>query len=108
MFRFILFCSVCFMSVWSEAQNITLEKEVLKKMERDTMYTDSPSLIESLNDTDRLKNELKRDLAEKENKQGVGGEAVRKKTVEFGNMNINISEREELEESKDKKKALVN
>ena len=85
-----------------------LKKEVLKKLERDIMYKDDFSLTKSLNDTNLLKNKIKRDLAEKENKQGFKEEISHKKTVEFGNMNINISEREKLEESNDKKRVLVN
>ena len=59
------------------------------------------SLNELLNDTDRLKNEIKRDLAKgEEQKKTERVPASKKQVVQFGNMKISISEREEEEELK--------
>ena len=54
------------------------------------------SLMELLNDTDKLKNEIKRDLAEQE-EQPLKSSSSKKKMIQFGNMKLSISERKEEE-----------
>ena len=95
-----------FMPLSSQAQKTKLKKKVLnkKKLEVD----ESVSLMELLNDTDQLKNEIKRDLAKGDEEEiPVRLPTSKQKRIEFGNMYLGISERQEedLQKPRFRKKA---
>ena len=100
MFRLFLFLSLffCFIPFSGQAKKTKIKKKVFN--ENKLELEKSVSLMELLNDTDQLKNEIKRDLAEKENQRSPSS---KKKMVQFGNMKISISERKESEELKSAK-----
>jgi len=74
-----------------------IKKQLFKKQELETEK--SISLMELLDDTDRLKNEIKRDLAQKEEekKNRAKSPQSKKQILQFGNIQLSISERKEEE-----------
>jgi len=92
MFRYFLILSFFSFSLISLAKEIPIKKKLLKKSS--LSYENELSLMDLLNDTDRLKNEIKRDLAKKK-KKTKRTVSSKKKVVQFGTMKVSISERKE-------------
>ena len=96
MFRFVLLFSL-FIPFLAQTKDKKMKTQALNKEQLEIKGAGG-SLMELLNDTDRLKNELKRDLAEEEGQeQAVKLPESEKKMIQFGNMKLSISKRKEEE-----------
>ena len=101
MFRWFLVLNCFIFSLSCIAKKAQIKKKVLNKSNQSADR--SLSLIELLNDTGQLKNEIKRDLAKGEEQKKLKRVLTsKKKVVQFGNMKVSISEREEEELKKNK------
>ena len=96
MFRWFLVLNCFIFSLPCLAKKTQIKKKVLNKSNQ--AVDKNPSLMELLNDTDRLKNEIKKDLAKREKLKNLKRVlSSKKQVVQFGNMKISISKREEEE-----------
>lgn len=99
----LFFVSLCvFLPRLAHTEESKIKKQFFKKQELE--IEKSISLMELLDDTDRLKNEIKRDLAQKdlaqkeeEKKNRAKSPKSKKQILQFGNIQLSISERKEEE-----------